>query len=233
MITQSAGSRQWPTQDPVAHCSAAGHCLLPAPLHHTQWCGQNEKHSHTHTHTRLQRNETTKKMEKGKINHLPLRMMSTATEKNKQHAHKHVWNRAGKKTHKKQQKKLRAHKRKKNFAVGKLCGTERIERSALLGVTLTTVWLAGWLPGYPLPPGNFSSGNNWLTGQLARRDRLTTELSEFILFFFSVFFCSLFKRAYEWWWNKLTALVVVVVVVCSFGLVWIMYLINYPITNYQ
>ena len=99
-------------------------------------------------------------MEKGKINHLPLRMMSTATEKNKQHAHKHVWNRAGKKTHKKQQKKLRAHKRKKNFAVGKLCGTERIERSALLGVTLTTVWLAGWLPGYPLPPGNFSSGNN-------------------------------------------------------------------------
>ena len=89
-------------------------------------------------------------------------MMSTATEKYKQHAHKHVWNRAGKKKNAPIATKNNcAHTReKKNFAVGKLCGTERIERSALLGVTLTTVWLAGWLPGYPLPPGNFSSGNN-------------------------------------------------------------------------
>ena len=102
-------------------------------------------------------------MEKGKINHLPLRMMSTATEK--KISNTHTSSTSGierEKTHKKQQKKIARTQqpKKKKIAVGKLCGTERIERSALLGVTLTTVWLAGWLPGYPLPPGNFSSGNN-------------------------------------------------------------------------
>ena len=64
-------------------------------------------------------------------------MMNTATTKTNTHT---STNRAG----------------KKNCAEGncrRSCA-ERIERSALLGVTLTTVWLAVWLAG-------------WLAGWLA------------------------------------------------------------------
>ena len=125
-------------------------------------------------------------------------MMNTATTKTNTHT---STNRAGK-------KKLRRRKLPKE-----LCGTDREVRTArrhtydcLAGCLAGWLadWLAGWLAGsLPFLQALFHQ----LTGQL--RD-VTGRLSEFIIF--SVFFCSLFKLAYEWL-NKLTA-----VVVCSFGL---------------
>ena len=83
----NAGSRCpllccWPLP---AACTFASHAVMWA-----KWKALT--HTHTQDYNEMKQQ---KKMEKGKINHLPLRMMSTATEKNKQHAHKqHVCNRA-------------------------------------------------------------------------------------------------------------------------------------------
>ena len=143
----NAGSRCpllccWPLP---AACTSASHAVMWA-----KW----KALTHTHTHTRLQRNhfcnETTKKMEKGKINHLPLRMMSTATEK--KISNTHTSSTSGierEKTHKKQQKKIaRTQQPKKKNCRRKVVrnGTDREVRTARRHTyDCLAGWLAAWL----------------------------------------------------------------------------------------